>query len=77
MMEGVRPRARLLTGPYGLHRPRTLEYASPYGAHQRRADDDHRSRIVFITRGLDRKVVEDMLTALTTKEASTERIPEA
>ena len=33
-------------------------------------DDDHRSRIVFITRGLGREVVENMLTALTQKEAS-------
>ncbi len=30
-------------------------------------DDDHRSRIVFITRGLSRDVVENMLTALTKK----------
>jgi len=33
-------------------------------------DDDHRSRIVFITRGLDREVVENMLIALTQKEGS-------
>ena len=31
-------------------------------------DDDHRSRIVFITRGLDREVVENMLAALTKKQ---------
>ncbi|MBT4491469.1 MAG: GTP-binding protein [Rhodospirillaceae bacterium] len=31
-------------------------------------DDDHRSRIVFITRGLTRDVVENMLTALTKKQ---------
>ena len=33
-------------------------------------DDDHRSRIVFITRGLGRDVVENMLNALTQKEAT-------
>ena len=30
-------------------------------------DDDHRSRIVFITRDLGRDVVENMLSALTKK----------
>ena len=33
-------------------------------------DDDHRSRIVLITRGLGRDVVENMLTALTQKKPS-------
>ena len=33
-------------------------------------DDDHRSRIVFITRGLGPDVVENMLSALTKKEAT-------
>lgn len=33
-------------------------------------DDDHRSRIVFITRDLGRDVVENMLTALTQKKTS-------
>ena len=28
-------------------------------------DDDHRSRVVFITRGLDQEIVENMLSALT------------
>ncbi|MDP6874255.1 MAG: GTP-binding protein [Alphaproteobacteria bacterium] len=33
-------------------------------------DDDHRSRIVFITRGLGPEVVESMLNALTQKDAA-------
>ena len=36
-------------------------------------DDDHRSRIVFITRDLGRDVVENMLTALTQKPALSEQ----